>query len=182
MRSQVKNSVHVPADLACQTLSLLVGDWPCVFFAVRKPRMNHRMILLVSHFLAVAFGDKPAIEHGPKFPDAMCPLFTFAKHPKQLNILIPSGEFIKTAYDDWVERVLKDPTGGVPWEQKEERAVGRWTLFENVHYTDRFGRESQHIRQEHIEHSNATGYKYTSCMSPGAVGGRMALSEQRKFK
>ncbi|KAL4459075.1 hypothetical protein ABPG75_013940 [Micractinium tetrahymenae] len=160
------------------------------YFMIQQIQDAARRFGLPDIEFAVGFGDDNSFDGGENsggrggppltaFPPAMCPLMTFAKHPKYTNLLIPSGEFVKWAYDEWVARMLADP--GPTWEQREQRAVGRWSLFRTTHpHTDRWGVADQEDRQHYVAHSNATGHKYTNFSDVGA--GHLPLSEQRRFR
>lgn len=160
------------------------------YFMVQQIQDAARRFGLPNIEFAVGFGDDNSFDGGPdsggrggpplsSFPPAMCPLMTFAKHPKYTNLLIPSGEFVKWAYDEWVARMLADP--GPPWAQREQRAVGRWSLFRTTHpHIDRWGVADQEDRQHYVAHSNATGGSHTDFAATGS--GHMPLSQQRRFR
>lgn len=79
-------------------------------------------------------------------------------------------------YDEWVEKMKGG--GDVPWEQKEERAVGYWHGYcAYLPQADRFGRSEKCIRAAYVNQS-ALGTNLTAF----STGEREALSLQARFK
>ncbi|KAL4431955.1 hypothetical protein ABPG77_000222 [Micractinium sp. CCAP 211/92] len=160
------------------------------YFMIQQIQDAARRFGLPNIEFAVGFGDDNSFDGGPgsgrpagplltTFPPAMCPLMTFAKHINYTNLLIPSGEFVKRAYDEWASRMLADPEP--PWAQREQRAVGRWSLFRTIHpHINRWGVAEQEDRQLYASHSNATGRRHTDFADVGS--GHMPLSQQRRFR
>ncbi|EFN52111.1 hypothetical protein CHLNCDRAFT_139417 [Chlorella variabilis] len=108
--------------------------------------------------------------------DRRCPLFTYCRSPESYDILIPDGHFLQFKYDEWVEKMKGG--GDVPWEQKEERAVGYWHGYcAYLPQADRFGRSEKCIRAAYVNQS-ALGTNLTAF----STGEREALSLQARFK
>ncbi|KAL4443761.1 hypothetical protein ABPG75_011498 [Micractinium tetrahymenae] len=141
--------------------------------------------------LGLGFGDMPLPapilrvdevgEEAAGFPEHMCPLLAYAKFREQLTLLVPSGEFVWKQYDDYVKHMLE--SSGQKWEDKEQRAIGRWTLFDrDLAQVDRFGHQTHASRHRYANLSRDSNYTRTSLMDGSSLEGFMSLSRQLAFR
>ncbi|KAL4422041.1 hypothetical protein ABPG77_004857 [Micractinium sp. CCAP 211/92] len=141
--------------------------------------------------LGLGFGDMPIPEatrglpldgdEASGWPERMCPVLAYAKSKDLLSILVPSGEFIWKKYDEYVQRLAAN--SGPKWEDKEQRAIGRWAQPGPPFCDDDlFGQQEHKSRLRYAALSKASNHTYTSFMDGSTGEGFMQLSEQLRFR